>query len=242
MDTVWKESYYQPRQHIKEQRHYFANKGLSSQSYGFSSSHVWMWESDYKDSWVPKKWCFWTAALEKTLDSPLNCKEIQPVHPKGNQSWIFIGRTDAEAEALILWPSGVKELTHWERPWSWERLKAGGEGDERGWDGWMASLTQWAWVWASSGSWWRTGKPGVLQSTGSPRVGHDWATEQQKKETREASTSTQGGQHLCPGRTAHLPRAAQFIGITAHLTRPFGHTALCPPKYPSSWFLVISLG
>ena len=92
---------YQPRQHVKKQRHYFAKKGLSSQSYGFSSSHVWMWESDYKDSWVPKKWCFWTAALEKTLDSPLNCKEIQPVHPKGNQSWIFIRRTDAWAETPI---------------------------------------------------------------------------------------------------------------------------------------------
>ena len=90
----------------------------------------------------------------KTLESPSDCKEIQPVHPKGNQSWIFIGRTDVEAEAPILWPPDGKELTHWKRPWCWERLKAGEEGADRGWDGWMASLTQWTWVWASSGSWW----------------------------------------------------------------------------------------
>ena len=102
MLTPWKESYDQPRQHIKKQRHYFVNKGPSSQGYGFSSSHVWMWELDNKEGWVPKNWCFWTVVLEKTLESPLDCKEIQPVHPKGNQSWIFIGRTDAEAETPIL--------------------------------------------------------------------------------------------------------------------------------------------
>ena len=97
------ENYDQPRQHIKKQRHYFADKDLSSQSYGFSSSHVWMWELDYKESWVPKNWCFWTVLLEKTLESPLDCKEIKPVNPKGNQSWIFIGRIGAEAETSILW-------------------------------------------------------------------------------------------------------------------------------------------
>ena len=85
----------------------------------------------------------------------------QPVHPKGNHSWIFIGRANAEAETPILWPPDAKKLTHWKRPWCWERLKVGGEGDDRGWDGWMASPTQWAWVWASSGSWWWTGRPGV---------------------------------------------------------------------------------
>ena len=105
-----------PRQHIKKQRHYFANKGPSSQSYGFSSSHVWMWELDHKGSWVPKNRCFWTVVLEKTLDSPLYCKEIQPVHPKGNQSWIFIGRTDVEVEPLILWPPDVKNWLIWEDP------------------------------------------------------------------------------------------------------------------------------
>ena len=107
-DTPWEESYDQPRQHIKKQRQYFANKGPSSQGYGFSSSHVWMWKLDYKESWAPKNWCFWTVVLEKSLESPLNCKEIQPIHPKGNQSWVFIGRTDAEAETPKLWPPDVK--------------------------------------------------------------------------------------------------------------------------------------
>ena len=170
-------SYDQPRQHIKKQRHDFTNKGSSSQSYGFPSNHVWMWELDYKESWVPKNWCFWTVVLEKTLDSPLDCKEIQLVHPKGNQSWIFIGRTDAEAETPTLWPPDAK-MTHWKRPPCWERLKVGGKGDDRGgWDGWMASPTQWTWVWVSSRSWWWTGKPGVLQSMGLQRAGHNWATE-----------------------------------------------------------------
>ena len=104
----WKHSNGQPRWHIKKQRHYFANKGPSSQGYGFSSSHVWMWELGYKESWAPKNWCFWTVVLEKTLENPLDCKEIQPVHPKGNQSWVFIGRTDAEAETPILWPPDAK--------------------------------------------------------------------------------------------------------------------------------------
>ena len=106
--TPWKESYDQPRQHIKKQRHYFASKGPSRQGYGFSSSHVWMWMLDYKESWAPKNWCFWTVMLAKTLESPLDGKEIQPVKPKGNQSWIFIGRTDAEAETPILWPPDTK--------------------------------------------------------------------------------------------------------------------------------------
>ena len=108
MLVPWKKSYDQPRQHIKKQRHYFANKGPSSQSYGFSSGHVWMWELDHKESWAPKNWCFWTVVLEKTLESPLACKEIQPVQSKGNKSWIFIGTTDAEAESPILWPPDVK--------------------------------------------------------------------------------------------------------------------------------------
>ena len=97
-----------PRWHIKKQRHYCVNKGPSSQSYGFSSNHEWMWELDYEKSWALKNWCFWTVVLEKTLESALDCKEIQPVHPKGNQSWIFIGRTNAETETPILWPPGLK--------------------------------------------------------------------------------------------------------------------------------------
>ena len=108
MLAPWKKSYDQPKQHIKKQRHYFANKGSSSQSYGFSSSHVQMWELERKESWVLKNWCLWTVVMEKTLESPLDCKEIQPVHPKGNQYWIFIGRTDAEAETSILWPPDEK--------------------------------------------------------------------------------------------------------------------------------------
>ena len=104
----WKKSHNQPRQHVKKQRHYFANKGPSSQSNGFSSSHVWMWELDYKENWVPKNWCFWAVVLEKILESPLDCKEIQPVHPKGNWSWVFIARTDAEAETPNLWPPDAK--------------------------------------------------------------------------------------------------------------------------------------
>ena len=108
MLATWKEVYDQPRQHIKKQRHYFVNKGPSSQGSGFSSGHVWIWEMDYKKSWVHKIWCFWTVVLEKTLESPLACKEIISVHPNGNQSWVFIGRTDAEAETPVLWPSHVK--------------------------------------------------------------------------------------------------------------------------------------
>ena len=104
----WKKSYDQPRQHIEKQRCYFADKVLSSQSYGFSSSLVWMWELDYKESWALKKWCFWMVVLEKTLESPLDFKEIQPVHAKGNDSWIFIGRTDAEVETSILSPPDAK--------------------------------------------------------------------------------------------------------------------------------------
>ena len=145
---------------LKKQRHYFANKRLSTQSYGFSSSHVWMWELDYKESWVPKNWCFWNVVLEKTLDSPLDCKEIWPVNPKGNQSWIFTERTDAEGETPILWPPGTKKWLTRKDSWCWERLKAG-EGDDSGWDGWMASPTWWTWASASCGSWWWTGKPGV---------------------------------------------------------------------------------
>ena len=125
MLAPWKKSCDEPGQHIQKQRHYFANKRPSCQSYGFSSSHVWMWELDHKESSVLKNWCFWTVVLEKTLESPLDCKEIQPVHPKGNQSWIFIGRTDAEDEAPILWPPDAKNWLIWKDPdagkdWTWE--------------------------------------------------------------------------------------------------------------------------
>ena len=115
-------------------------------------------ELDYKESWVPKNQCFWTVVLEKTLESPLDCKEFQPVHPNGNQSWIFIGRTDVETP--ILWPPDAKSWLIWKDPYAGKRLKEG-EEDHREWDGWMASPTEWIWVWVNSGSWWWTGRPGV---------------------------------------------------------------------------------
>ena len=119
---------------------------------------------------------FWTVVLEKTLESPLDCKEIQPVHPEGNQSWIFIGRTDAEADTTILLPADMKNWLIGKDSDAGKRLKAG-EGDDRGWDGWMASSIWWTRIWVSSGSWWWTGKPSVLQFMVSQRVGHDWVTE-----------------------------------------------------------------
>ena len=148
--TPWKESYDQPRQHIKKQRPYFANKGPSSQSYGFSTSRVWMWELDYKESWVPKNWCFWRRLLRvpctarKSNQSILK-ETVLNIHRK---DWCW----NWDSNTLATW---YKELTHWKRLWCWESLKAGGEGDNRGWDGWMAS--RWTWVWISSGSWWWTG-------------------------------------------------------------------------------------
>ena len=135
----WKKSYDKPTQHIKKQRYHFADKGPYRQSYGFSSSHVQMWELDPKEDWALKNWSFWTVMLEKTLESPLDCK-IKPVNNKGNQPWIFTGRT--EGEALILWATWCEEPTHWKRPWCWERRQEKGEGGGSGWDGWMASLTE----------------------------------------------------------------------------------------------------
>ena len=169
MLAPWKKSYDQPRQHIKKQRHYFADIGSSSQSHGFSNSHVWMWQLDYKESWALKNLCFWTVMLEKILESPLDFKEIQPVHPKGNQSWIFIIKTDAEAEAPILWPPNLKNWLIGEDPDAgkdWRQEKGMTEDEMVGWH----QPTQWKWVWVSSGSWWCTGKPRVLQSMGSQRV------------------------------------------------------------------------
>ena len=134
--SPWKKSYDQPRQHIKKQRYHFANKCPSSQVYGFSSSHVWMWVLDFKERAL-KNWCFWSVVLKKTLESPFDSKEIQPVHPKGNQSWIFTGRSDAEAETPILWPPVVKNWLIWKDPdarkdWRWEE-KVTTEDEMAGW-------------------------------------------------------------------------------------------------------------
>ena len=137
----WKESYNQTRQHIKKQRHYFANKGLSSQGYGVSSSQVWLWELDCEEGWVPKNWCFWTVVLEKPLASPLDCKEIQSAHPKGDQSWVFIGRTDVEAETPILWPPDAKSWLIWKDPDAGKDLgqeeKGMTEDEMVGWHHWL---------------------------------------------------------------------------------------------------------
>ena len=137
----WKKSYDHPKQYIKKQKHYFTNKSPSSQGYCFSTSHVWMWELDYKESWVLNNLCFWTVMLEKTLETPLDCKEIQPVHPKGNQSWIFIGRIDAEAETLNLWPPDAKNWLIWRDPDAgkdWRQEEKGMTEDEMvGWHHWL---------------------------------------------------------------------------------------------------------
>ena len=133
-----------------------------------------------KESWAPKNWCFWTVVLEKTLESPLDYKEIQPVHPKGDQSRVFLGRTDVEAETPILWPPDVKSWLTGKDPDAgndWGQEEKGTKEDEM--VGWHHRLQPWTWVWVNSGSWWWTGRPGVLQSMGLQRVGHDWATEQQ---------------------------------------------------------------
>ena len=140
MLASWKKSYDKPRQHFKKQRHYFTSNGPSSQSYGVCSSHVWMWELDYKESWTLKNWCFWTLVLEKTLESPLDCKEIQSFHPKGDQSWILIGRADAEPEIPILWPADVKNRLIEKYPdagkdWRWEE-KGTTEDEMVGWHLW----------------------------------------------------------------------------------------------------------
>ena len=138
MLTPWKEHYDQSRQHTKKQRHYFANKDPSSQGYGFSSSHVWMWELDYKESWVPKNWCFWTVVLEKTFESPLDCKEIQPVHPRVDQSWAFIGRIDVEIP--ILWPPDAKRTDSLEKALMLGKIE-GGRRSARQRMGWFYGIT-----------------------------------------------------------------------------------------------------
>ena len=147
------------------------------EDYGFSSGQVWMWELDYKEGWVPKNWCFWIVVREENLESPLDSKDIKPVHLKGNQSWIFTGRPDAETP--ILWLPDVKDWLTGKDPdagkdWGQEEKRA-----DRGWDGWMASLTQRTWIWSNSGREWWKGKPGLLQSMGLQGVRHDLVTEQQ---------------------------------------------------------------
>ena len=183
MLAPWKESYDQPRQHIKKQRYYFDNKDPSSLSCGFSSSHVWVWELDHKQSWAPNDWCFWTVVLEKSLESPLDCKKIRPVHPKGDQSWVFIGGTDVEAETPILWPPHVK---------SWRIRKDPDAGrdclqEEKGTTedemvGWHHQLDGYEFGWTRvlvmDREAWRA-------FMGLQRVGHNWVTEVNWTEVEE---------------------------------------------------------
>ena len=159
---------------LVKQRHYFANKDPSSQGYCFSGSHVWMWKLDYKENWALKNWCFWTGegsweslGLQGDPTSPSLRRSFLSVHWK-DWWWSWNSSTFA---------TSCKELTHLKRPWCWEGLRVGGERDDRGWDGWMASPTWWTWVWVDSGSWWWTERPSVLWFMGSQRVRHNWATE-----------------------------------------------------------------
>ena len=146
------------------------NKSPSSQGYSFSIGHVWKWDLDREECWSPKIWCFWTLVLEKTLESPLDCKEIQPVHPKGTSPGGSLEGLMLRLKLQYL-ATSCEDLTDWKRPWCREGLGAGGKGDDKGWDGWMASPTSWTWVWVNSGSWWWTGRPGMLRFMGSQRVG-----------------------------------------------------------------------
>ena len=180
-----------------------------------------MWELDCEEGWVLKNWCFWTVVLEKTLESPLDCKEMQPVHSEGDQPWDFFGRNDAKAETPVLWPPHAKSWLIG-KDWCWEGLGAGGKGDDRGWDGWMASLTHWTWVWVNSGVCWWTGRPGVLRFMGSKRSGHDWATELNWTELNRLSSSrchlrlkvSYRGLITC--RFTFLGGKEQFIGGAKH--------------------------
>ena len=182
----WKKSYDQPRQIIKKQRNYLAKKDPFSQSRGFSSSHVQMWELDHKEDWAPKNWCFWTVVLDKTLESPLDYKEIKQVSPRANQSWIFIGRTDAEVEAPMLWPPGAKNWLIGKDPdarkdWMWE--EKGTVTDEMvGWNTNSIDMSL-----ASYQSWWWTGRSGMLHSMGSKEFDTtewlNWAEVEEQEET-----------------------------------------------------------
>ena len=167
--------------------------------------------------------------LEKTLESPLDCKKIQPVHPKWDQPWVFIGRTDVEAETPILLDTWCEALTHWKRPWCWERLRAGGEADDRGWDGWMASSTQWTWVWVDSRSWWWTERPGVLQFLVSKRVGHDWGTELNWTEWFNT------------GSSSLLPGTGLFLQVTEISPLPWPSPVFsCPSDLPLPSVFIIA--
>ena len=175
MLAPWKKCYDKPRQHIKKQRYYFADKGPPSQSYGLPIIHVWMWQWNHKEGWALKNWCFWNEVLERTLECLLDSREIKPINPEGNQPWIFIGKTDAEAETPIFWPPDVKSLTgkdpDAEKDWGQEETRV--IEDEM-----VGCKNQFnGYVWANFRKW-KMGKPGVLQSKENKRAGYDGVTEQ----------------------------------------------------------------
>ena len=206
MLAPWKKSYDQTRQHIKKQRHYLANESLSSQSYGFPSGHVWMWELDHKESWAPKDWYFWTVVLEKTLESPLDwktwqqakCLVLKEISPEYSLEGLML--------KLKLWylATWCKELILWKRPWCWERLKAGGEGDDRGWDGWWhrrlngLEFDQAVWVGGGQGGLACCGPWGHRESDTTERL--DW-TGRPDEETGAQSGQDTAGKWQSPGRT-----------------------------------------
>ena len=189
----WQESYDKPRQCIEKQRHYSVNKSPYSQGYGLSRGHTELWELNRKEGGAPKNWCLWTMVLEKTPESPLDSKEINSVNLKGNQPWMLVGRTDAEAEAAVFWSSDMSNWLIGKVPFAGKDWGPKEKRAVRGWDGWMVSSMQWIWMWANFGRWWGTGKPGMLQSMGSQRVQHDWATEHQQHTGRKKYMWIRGG-------------------------------------------------
>ena len=181
MPAPWKKSYDTPRQHIKKQRHHFATKHPYSQSYGFFSCHVWMWELDFKKGWMPKNWCFelwrWRTFLRVPWTTRISDESIlKEIKPEYSLEGLML-KLKLQSFGHLMQRAGLLE-----RSWCWERLRAGGEEGNRGWHGWMASLTQWIWVWADSGRQWRTGKPGVLQFLELQGVRCDRAAAQQQRQ------------------------------------------------------------
>ena len=215
-----KKRHNKPRQHIKKQRHHFDNKGLFSQSYGFSSSHVWMWEMDYKESWVPKNWCFWTVVLEKILESPLDCKETQLVNPQGSQSWTFTGRMDTKAEIPILWPSDAKNWLFWKDPDAGKDWKQEKRMTEDEMVAWHHQLDAHEFKQA----------PGVGDGQGSLVWGSPWGC----KETTERLNWYIHTWNKDRSSSSHLPTAYHVPGTVLHFLHLLTHLLATPCNFAGS--------